>query len=173
MTRVITYTVGQKSSGPSLFRRLSVGIVARLVGRRVFSIPNQAMLSTLRVHDVVQLDESAYRSSPVMRGDVVVYRSVKHEGILLPSRVVGLPGETVELRNGTLHINGLEVPEPYVDSDAAEQPHSKNLSTVDVPSGQVFLMGDFRDMSEDSRFVGPVPLDLVVGRIFLKGRREV
>ncbi|MCE4540795.1 signal peptidase I [Pelomonas sp. P7] len=132
------------------------------------------MLSTLRLHDVVQLDESAYVSSAIQRGDVVVYRSLKHDNMLLPGRVVGLPNETLELRNGALHVNGLEIPEPYVDGDAAEQPHSRVFGEFLVPNGHVFLLGDFRDMSEDSRFIGPIPKDLIVGRItHAAGQREV
>lgn len=168
MKQVIVHTIGDKPPAPSLLQRLAANLSATLNGHKLFTVPNQSMLSTLRIRDTVQLDESAYSSSPVQRGDIVVYRSLKHEGLLLPSRIVGLPHETVELRDRTLHIDSTMVPEPYVDHDATEEEYSRTLSPTLVPPNHVFLLGDFRDLSEDSRFIGPVPQNLLVGRIVLK-----
>ena len=129
---------------------------ARARGFSVFTVPNLSMSPTLSIRDVVPLDRAAYRTASIARGDVVVYRSEKHEGLLLPSRVVGLPGETVELRSSRLTVDGEEVVERYLDSDAAEQPFSRDHGPTVVPADCVFLLGDFRDLSEDSRFIGPV-----------------
>jgi signal peptidase I len=123
------------------------------------------MSPTLRIRDVVQFDPSAYKSSPIERGSVVVYRSEKHEGLLLASRVIGLSGQTIQLRGGKLLLNGEETPEPYVEADGAEEPFSREYGPTKVPDGTVFLLGDFRDVSEDSRFIGPVAVALVVGRV--------
>jgi signal peptidase I len=168
MKHVLTHTIGDKPPAPSMLQRLTTGLGAVLTGRKVFVVPNQSMLSTLRIRDTVLLDESAYHSSPIRRGDIVVYRSLKHEGVLLPSRVIGLPNETVELRDRKLHIDGILVQEPYVDSDASEQKHSRFLNPILVPPDHVFLIGDFRDLSEDSRFIGAVHQNLLVGRITLE-----
>ena len=170
MKRVITHLVGDKPAEPTALYRLSVGLSAALTGHKVFIVPNQAMLSTLRIREAVSLDESAYRSAPVRRGDVVVYRSVKHDGVLLPSRIVGLPNETVELRDRTLHIDGVKIPESYIDADSANEKYSRTMNTVLVPPDHVFLLGDFRDLSEDSRSIGPVHLDLLIGRIVIRER---
>lgn len=138
---------------------------AKLRGFQVFTVPNQSMSPTLRLRDIVPLDREAYRTASIARGDVVVYRSQKHEGMLLPSRVAGLSGETVELRSSRLFVNGQQVAERYVEGDAGEQPFSRDHGPIAVPPGCVFLLGDFRDLSEDSRFIGPVLTQLVVGRV--------
>lgn len=138
---------------------------AKVRGFAVFTVPNLAMSPTLGIRDVVPLDRAAYDAASISRGDVVVYRSQKHEGMLLPSRVAGLPGETIELRGSRLIVDGKEVAERYLDADAAEQPFSREHEATFVPADCVFLLGDFRDMSEDSRFIGPVQARLIVGRI--------
>ena len=165
MKHAITYVVGEKPADPSVLRQLAVGLGTALTGHKVFIVPNQTMVSTLRIRDAVPLDESAYLSAPVRHGDIVVYRSVKYDGAWLPSRVIGLPNETVEIRGRKLCIDGVEKPEPYVDADSAEAKHSRTLRAVLVPPDHVFLMGDFRDLSEDSRFIGAVHQNLLVGRI--------
>jgi signal peptidase I len=123
------------------------------------------MSPTLSIRDIVPLDRKAYRTASIARGDMVVYRSQKHEGMLLPSRVVALSGETVELRSSRLVVNGQEVAEPYVEAGSGEQPFSRDHGPIAVPPGCVFLLGDFRDLSEDSRFIGPVLKQLIVGRV--------
>jgi signal peptidase I len=165
MRKSISFVVGSKPSGPSFMRRLRVTCSAKLQGFEVFTVPNQSMSPTLSIRDVVPLDREAYRTASIARGDVVVYSSQKHEGMLLPCRVVGLSGEILELRSSRLIVDGAEVAEPYREAAAAEQPFSQDHGPTVVPSGCVFLLGDFRDLSEDSRFIGPVPTQLVVGRI--------
>jgi signal peptidase I len=165
MPRSITYLLGSKPLGPSFVRRLYQSTRARARGFAVFTVPNQSMSPTLRIRDVLPFDVAAYSTASIARGDVVVYRSEKHQGLLLPSRAVGLPGETIELRSSRLVVDGEEVAEPYLESDAAEQPFSRDHGPTVVPKDCVFLLGDFRDLSEDSRFIGPVRAQLVVGRV--------
>jgi signal peptidase I len=165
MSKVITHKVGSKPSLLSFFRRWLASWRAKASGYVPFTVPNQSMSPTLRVRDVARLDPSAYKSAPVAHGEVVVYRSEKHGGLLLAGRAVALPGETVELRRGSLMVNGEAVAEPYVEADSAEEPHSMEYGPATVPAGEVFLLGDFRDLSEDSRFVGPIALKMVVGRV--------
>ena len=171
MTRTISSVVGQKPSAQSLLERLALRVKASLAGSGVFVVPNQSMVSTLQIRELHELDRRAYQGAAVQHGDIVVYRSPKHDGLKLASRVIALASETVELRAGTLLINGVVVPEPYVDYDAAEQEYSMTLPKLAVPHDHVFLMGDFRDLSEDSRQIGPVPHELLVGRIVIKEAR--
>ena len=168
MPNTISYVVGTKPHALSLLRRGILWLKARFAGRELFTMPNQSMVSTLRLREVRELDSRAYQNGLVQRGDVVVYRSPKHDGLRLASRVVALSGETIELRGGILYINGAEIREPYVDSDAAEQEYSRTLAATTVPDSHVFLLGDFRDLSEDSRHIGALPSDCLVGRIVLR-----
>jgi signal peptidase I len=163
--KIISHIVGSEPLRPSFVRRLGVAANARLRGFDVFTVPNQSMSPTLRIRDIVPLDGAAYSAASIERGDVVVYRSQKHEGLLLPSRVVGLPGETIELRRSRLTVDGKEIAECYLEADAAKQPHSRDHGPTVVPTDCVFLLGDFRDLSEDSRIIGPVKIQLLVGRV--------
>lgn len=110
----------------------------------------------------VYVDSGEYNSSPIKRGDVVAYKSPHH---VLVMRVVALPGEVVELMEGELYVNGIRVPEPYLDLERAEQEYSQRLALAHVPDDCVYVLGDFRDMSKDSRFEGPIKISNIVGRV--------
>ena len=172
MNRVITHTIGQAPKRPSFLSRLLLRVRAAISGHEVFCVPNQSMLSTMNIRDEVIVDRAAYKNQPVCRGDAIVYKSQKHNNLLLPSRVVALAGDTIEIREGSLFVNEKLVPEPYVDTDAADQEYSKQFARAVVPAGHVFILGDFRDMSEDSRVIGPVATSHIHARI-LQGKSNV
>lgn len=101
-------------------------------------------------------------------GEVVV---VKHPdyfgGDEVPLRIVGLGGDTVGIENGQLMVNGQVKLEPYLFGAAAENEFSRELRATDVPEAFAFLLGDCRDNSNDSRFLGPIPLQAIVGKVKL------
>jgi signal peptidase I len=78
--------------------------------------------------------------------------------------VVGLEGETIEERDGRIHIDGEPLPEPYLEAGI----ESTNLPATVIPEGHVFVMGDNRGASRDSRYFGAIDTDLIVGRAFVK-----
>ena len=92
------------------------------------------------------------------RGDVVVFRISPHSDLLI-KRVVGLPGDRVEIRGGRVFINGELLDEPYLS-----QPTYGDYGPMDVPPLHLFVLGDNRGFSNDSRAFGPLPLDSVIGR---------
>jgi signal peptidase I len=156
-----------------------------------FYIPSGSMESTLNISDRVLVEKVSYRFGDVRRGDVVVF---VHEepgfeapapsnpitgffsslgqavGVVPPSdrdfikRVVGLPGDIIDCRRGKLVRNGQEVTESYLD----EGTQTDNCKRTTVPAGQLFVMGDNRANSQDSRFFGPIDRDDVVGRAFVR-----
>jgi signal peptidase I len=98
------------------------------------------------------------------RGDIVIFHHPTGVHRDLVKRVIGLPGETVQIRRGTVFINGNALIEPYVNQ---ADPPIGNMAPVRVPEGSYFVMGDNRNQSQDSRVLGPIPGDLIVGRAFL------
>jgi len=120
----------------------------------------QSMEPNLHENERVILDKVSYRIGEPSRGDIVVF-PVKGEPLPLIKRVIGLPGETVEVRDGHVLVNGVALREPYVSG-----PTAGNTAPVRVPADTVFVMGDNRAPggSLDSRRLGPIPLSKLVGR---------
>lgn len=96
------------------------------------------------------------------RGDVVTYRHPKDEAQSFIHRVIGLPGEEIEIRGGRVYINGKQLEEPYVESENSV--YSQKLAPVKVPEGSYFVMGDNRDHSNDSRFWGALSKKYIYGK---------
>jgi signal peptidase I len=123
-------------------------------------VPSSSMRPTLLPGDQVLVDKVTYRFREPTRGDLVVFHPPEGGGLVL-KRVVALPGDRVGLRDGVLVVNGQEVRETYVDHESVD---GSFFGPVTIPSGRIFVLGDQRANSEDSRAYGPVPLDDVVGR---------
>jgi signal peptidase I len=129
-----------------------------------FYIPSESMVPTLEIGDRVLTNKFIYRFEDPERGDVVVFRSVEGGDEDLIKRVVGVPGDTVSVRDGTLFVNGEAQKEPYVNQDA---PDINTYGPMRVPDDSVFCMGDNRSNSRDSRFFGPVPYESIEGEAFV------
>ena len=103
----------------------------------------------------------------IRRGDVVVFRHPPEPEVDYVKRVVGLPGEVVELRDGRLYIGGRLIEEPYVEPRYRDADRKKNYGPVEVRADHYFVLGDHRNASKDSRFWSQVPRELLKGRAFL------
>ena len=106
-----------------------------------------------------------YLFHPPRRGEIVVFEYPRDTTRDYIKRVIGLPGETVEIRHGQVLINGVPLLEPYL-SDAARM-QTGNMPPVQVPPNAVFVMGDNRSSSSDSRVWGPLPLENIVGKAWI------
>lgn len=145
------------------------GVVALLLIHfvvRSFYIPSESMLPTLRVNDFILVNELIYNFADPNRGDIVVFRpplveamTPREAKIDLIKRVVGLPHDTLEIKNGVLFLNGEALEEPYI-----KEPIFANFAPKTVPEGHVFVMGDNRNNSRDSRYIDAIPLKNLVGR---------
>ncbi|MCY4423567.1 MAG: signal peptidase I [Acidimicrobiaceae bacterium] len=144
----------------------------------VFVIPSGSMEPTLMVDNRVVVYKLGYRLHDVNRGDVIVFR---HPGQTadaddLIKRVVALGGETFEIRGTQVHIDGARLEEPYLQQAGSTHPTVPIPGCVNdpepdlcvVPEGEVLVLGDNRPDSRDGRYFGPIDVDTVVGRAFLK-----
>lgn len=102
----------------------------------------------------------------VKRGDVICFHYPRDPSRSFVKRVVGLPGETIEVRDQEVLINGAPLSEPYVSPEYNQLP--THFGPAVVPEGSVFVLGDNRDHSNDSRAWGSVPLSLVYGKVLLR-----
>lgn len=159
---------------------LLVAFVIKTFLLQAFYIPSLSMAPTLKVNDRVLVNKLSYDLHGVNRGDLVVFETPPAESAQtkdLIKRVIGLPGETVESRDGRILINGQALNEPYLRPDVfSGGPICHNVSLpgcagperITVPPGSYFVMGDNRPNSRDSRFIGAIPESLIVGRAFVR-----
>jgi signal peptidase I len=138
---------------------------------QAFWIPSPSMEPTLDVGDRVLVNKLSYKFHDVNRGDVVVFErppgaSTGQNGEIkdLIKRVVAVGGDTVEAKEGNVYVNGEQIDEDYLEPGTP----TDNLPLTTIPEGQVFVMGDNRTNSEDSRIFGPIDEDAIVGRAFIR-----
>lgn len=124
-----------------------------------FIVDGPSMQPTLWKGERVVVSKITYRFREPRRGEIVVLRYPYDKSKDFIKRVVAVGGDTVELRLGRLYVNGNLIPEPYV-----QFPGLYDMKPVQVPKGYVFVLGDHRTNSEDSRVFGPVPLELIKGK---------
>lgn len=171
----------------------AVALLLKSFVLQAFYIPSASMEQTLKIGDRVLVEKLSYRWGQPGRGDVVVFekdlnpaarppdpadRSVfqkigdSFKGLFgLPTgdsqdfikRVIGVAGDTVQGRNGKVFVNGKSIDEPYLQPGV----QTSDFGPLKIPEGQIFVMGDNRTNSADSREFGPVPTDTIVGRAFL------
>lgn len=106
------------------------------------------------------------RPTSFERGDVVCFHYPKDPTKSFIKRIIGLPGETVEVRDNVVYINGAALAEPYVSTEYNRMPSRFGPETI--PEGQYFVLGDNRDHSNDSRAWGAVRADLIYGKVMLR-----
>jgi len=151
------------------------------------TVPTPSMVPTIQVGDRLLIDKFTYRNwltepfpgtatRMVKRGDVVVFKFPEKPEVLYVKRAIGLPGETLEIKDKVVFINGRPLDEPYkhhIDqrifrprsgSNFSFESKRDNFGPVKIPENAYFMMGDNRDDSADSRYFGFLPEDLIVGR---------
>ena len=133
-------------------------IVNSLIGR--YRIDGNSMNPTLLNGEYLIISNFAYQLDEPERGDIIVFRHPRSE-LNLIKRVIGLPGDTVEIQNGVVRVNGNALDEPYIQA-----PPTYSSSWV-VPEGQYFVLGDNRNNSSDSHAWGFLPLDHILGKALL------
>jgi signal peptidase I len=158
-----------------------VAVLLRTFVVATYSIPSGSMEPTLQVGDRILVDKLSYHLHDVDRGDIVVFSTPANEDCAGPrvpdlvKRVIGLPGETISLSDGRVDIDGRLLPEPFlppeVRNDTYPGPSNSAFSlhhAYRIPAGYVFVMGDNRSLSCDSRFWGPIPESTIVGKVDMR-----
>jgi signal peptidase I len=155
---------------------IAVALLVQAFLVKPYRIPSESMQDTLLIGDRVLVDRISWRVSEPERGDVVVFHQPE-TGLVLIKRVVGLPGDTLSLRDGRLVVNDSPLDEPYIMQDLSEPvPTEPFINDFDwnlqepytVPEGTYFMMGDNRTNSGDSREFGPVARASLVGPAFAR-----
>lgn len=128
------------------------------------------MEDTIKTGDMVFAEKVSYHFSDPEQGDIVVFSDPQVPSRTLIKRVIATEGQTVDLRDGKVYVDGVALDEPYTDGLPSYPPNT--VGTVDIsypytiPKGDVWVMGDNRTNSSDSRYFGPIDKDTVFGKAF-------
>ena len=163
-----------KEDNPWLEGLKTIGLSAILaIGIRQFVaearyIPSGSMLPTLQINDRLIVDKLSYRFNNPQRGDIVVFSPTStlekqnfHDAFI--KRVIGLPGEKVEVKGGRVYVDDKPIAENYIE----EEPHYQ-WGPATVPQGSYLVLGDNRNNSYDSHYWGFVPREKIIGRAMVR-----
>ncbi len=154
---------------------LTIALLIKTFLFQAFVIPSESMEPTLHgctgcSNDRILVNKLSYRLHDVNRGDIVVFAAppgFDNGGIKdFVKRVIGLPGETIETRNDQVFIDGKPLEEPYINPDCTDRGGA--IERQEIPVGHVYVMGDNRCSSSDSRKFGTIDTDTIVGRAFVR-----
>jgi signal peptidase I len=156
---------------------LGAAFLVRVYVLQQFYISGPSMESTLFENNRVLVNKLSYRLHDIRRKDVVVFDRITTSGGVIAhddliKRVIGIEGDTVEIKDCKVLVNAKEIEEPYLDKavlalpNAVERCRVIDMQPITIPKGQLFVMGDNRPESFDSRSFGTIPKHLVVGRAF-------
>ena len=147
-----------------------LALVIRTFVVQAFKIPSGSMLPTLQIGDHILVTKFLYYFQPIQRGDVIVFKFPQDESRDFIKRVIGLPGETLEIRGKQVLINGKPLEDPHAVFDEWPVPRlgeREHFGPIFVPPGHLFMMGDNRDHSMDSRVWGFLDERKVIGKAFI------
>ena len=153
-----------------------LALVVKVFLLQAFYIPSLSMYPALHEGDRVLVNKLSYRLHDVNRGDVIVFeRPASETSSNIPDlikRVVGLPGESISFVDGAVYVDGKRLEESYLpDGTVTSSANAPNKCTAEdpcvVPAGQVWVMGDNRSDSKDSRYFGSIDQSTIVGRAFV------
>ncbi len=137
-----------------------------------FIVPTGSMLNTIQLDDRVWSEKISYRFRNPERGEIVLFDSPAEEGVTLLKRVIATEGQTVDLQDGKVVVDGEVLDEPYVENRPSYplDHYAEGVEPIQypyvVPEGHVWLMGDNRTNSLDSRYYGAIPVSSIVSRAF-------
>jgi signal peptidase I len=181
----------RKSTAREYFESICVAVILALFVRtfvvQAFKIPTGSMENNLLIGDHLLVNKFVFAPTlsraedvllpidPIRRGDVLVFKYPEDPERDFIKRVIGLPGETIELKEKKVYVNGTPLEEPYVhflfpvdassgDSGEGTFDVRRSYGPVTVPEGHYFMMGDNRDNSQDSRYWGFMPREYVKGK---------
>ena len=165
----------KKTTKESIFELVRFGIIAviivvpiRIFIAQPFIVSGSSMVPTFQNGDYLIIDEISYRLGKPERMDVVVFRYPNDTKKFFIKRIIGLPEETIDIKNGTINISGgknaesFSLTEPYIKEKSASTMH------FELKEGEYFVMGDNRNASSDSRYWGAVAEDLMIGKALVR-----
>ena len=151
---------------------LAIVIPIRVLLFQPFVVSGASMDPNFHNADYLIIDELSYRLREPERQEVIVFKYPNNPSLKYIKRVIGLPGEKVEIVNGQVFVTSgnktFQLEEPYLSEETKQTWINNNNFSVELGQNEYFVMGDNRNFSSDSRIWGPVPRKNIVGKVFIK-----
>ena len=140
----------------------ALALIVQTFVMKPFKIPSGSMENTLQVGDMIFVNRFIYMVEPPQRGDVIVFKYPENPKQDFVKRLIGLSGDTVDIHDGTVYINGTGLTEPYIKA-----PPYDNFGPATIPTNDYLMLGDNRNNSRDSRYWGFLPKEMIKGKAFV------
>lgn len=151
-----------------VFLALIIVVPIRVYVAQPYIVSGNSMVPTFQNGDYLIVDQLTYRFEDPKRGDVIVFRYPRDTSKFFIKRIIGLPGETVELKSGIITIRNASAPEGFIVQETYDTSFFDDTMTITLTNGEYFVLGDNRIASLDSRSWGALPEELLVGRAFVR-----
>ncbi|KRQ86089.1 Signal peptidase I P [Caloramator mitchellensis] len=132
----------------------------------IVQVSGPSMIPTLHDNDRVAIEKISLYTKSFKRGEIIILDPGEKGRGLYIKRLIALPGDRLQIKSGSVFINGEKVNEPYL-SEGTETYAEENIDMI-IPEGFVYVLGDNREVSEDSRYIGPIPFDHIKGHAIFK-----
>lgn len=146
----------------TMFFALLIIFLVRFFLVENYRVEGHSMMPTLADQQYLVVSKLSYRLGEPQRGDIVVFQDPRGVDRKLIKRVIGLPGEMVEIRQGDVYINGQKLSEPYINGHG-----HYTVPAIQIPASQYYVLGDNRGNSSDSHTWGTLSGDAIVGKAWL------
>lgn len=143
---------------------LAIILPIRLFLVQPFYVEGASMEPNFYQNEYLIIDEISYRFNEKQRGEVIIFKNPQNTKAYFIKRIIGLPGETVSVEDGRVFIDGAKLDEPYISIFSSD-----DHDPVTLVDNQYFVMGDNRMNSLDSRQIGPIHKDYIIGRVWFRG----
>lgn len=144
-----------------------LALVIRLFVVQPFIVEGQSMLPTFNNSDYLITEKISYLFRSPKRGEVVIFHPPDNPSVNYIKRLVGLPGDKIEVKNQNVYVNSQKINEPYLTSNDQTKAATQDFSLM-LREGEYFVLGDNRNHSRDSREIGPIPYSSIVSRIWVR-----
>ena len=146
----------------------SKNIRPRIFGMDIYKIPSKSMQPLLNPGDIIVISNKTYLETAINRNEIIVFNRTPNKNpdktIPFIKRAVALSGDRLKIRKGFVFVNGRPIPESYIKSSNKVKLYSLSMSEITIPEGKLFVLGDNRDNSNDSRMFGVISTSDVVGK---------
>lgn len=152
----------------SILVAVIIAIVIKSFLIDVIQVSGTSMLPYLRNNDRLVIEKVSMYMDSYKRGEIVIFKPTTEAKDIYIKRVIGLPGDKIDIKEGYVFVNNIKINENYLPSGTFTDIGNIEYSSLVVPENCLFVLGDNRTVSEDSRFIGPVPVENIKGHAIFR-----